>query len=51
MADHETMSHEAPTSRRPRMRVINAGYHYLLTGENVAYGYRDVEEVMQSLDG
>jgi uncharacterized protein YkwD len=47
MADHEKMAHEGSDGSTPEQRVVNAGYHYLRTGENVAIGYRDVAEVMK----
>jgi uncharacterized protein YkwD len=48
MAEHQFMSHDGSDASAPAMRVTDAGYHYLMTGENVARGYRDVKEVMQS---
>jgi uncharacterized protein YkwD len=46
MADHQKMTHEGSDESTPEQRVVNAGYHYLRTGENVAVGYRDVAEVI-----
>ena len=48
MADRQKMGHEGSDGSTPEQRVVNAGYHYLKTGENVAVGYRDVEEVIQA---
>jgi uncharacterized protein YkwD len=48
MAEHEFMAHEGTDKSTPQQRVVNAGYRYLGTGENVAKGYREVKEVMQS---
>ncbi len=48
MAEHEFMAHEGSDESSPAERVTRTGYHYLHTGENVARGYRDVKEVMQS---
>ena len=47
MAEHGVMSHEGSDESTPEQRVVNAGYRYLRTGENVAVGYKDVAEVMQ----
>ena len=47
MADRDVMSHEGADGSTPGQRLINAGYHYLQTGENVAWGSRDVPGVMQ----
>ena len=48
MAERVEMTHEGSDGSTPQQRVVGAGYHYLLTGENVARGYRAIPEVMQS---
>jgi len=48
MAEHDMMAHEGSDGSTPSQRVVAAGYHYLLTGENVARGQRDVPGVMRS---
>jgi uncharacterized protein YkwD len=47
MAEHENMSHDGSDGSSPAERATRAGYHYLLTGENVAKGYQTVPEVME----
>jgi uncharacterized protein YkwD len=47
MAEHELMGHDGSDGSTPRQRVVNAGYHFLSTGENVARGYGDVAGAMQ----
>jgi uncharacterized protein YkwD len=47
MADRQAMGHEGGDGSTPQQRVVNAGYHYLATGENVARGYEGVPGVMQ----
>jgi uncharacterized protein YkwD len=47
MAEHGFMSHTGSDESTPAQRVVNAGYRYLKTGENVAEGYKDVPEVMR----
>jgi uncharacterized protein YkwD len=46
MAEHSMMSHEGSDGSTPNQRVVNAGYQYLRTGENVAVGYKDVDDVV-----
>ncbi len=46
MAEREEMTHEGADGSTPGQRVVNFGYHYLMTGENVARGQRDVPDVM-----
>ncbi len=47
MAEHGVMSHDGSDESNPEQRVVNTGYQYLRTGENVAAGYKGVPEVMQ----
>jgi uncharacterized protein YkwD len=47
MADHEFMAHEGSDESSPAERVTRTGYRYRSTGENVAKGYRGVDEVIQ----
>ena len=47
MAEHEVMSHDGSDGSTPKQRVVNAGYHFLASGENVARGYDNVSGVMQ----
>jgi len=46
MAEQGKMTHEGSDESTPEQRVVNAGYRYLKTGENVAVGYKDVADVM-----
>ncbi len=46
MAEHGFMGHEGSDESTPEQRVVNTGYHYLRTAENVAAGYKDVADVM-----
>ncbi len=48
MAEREVMTHEGADGSTPSRRIIDAGYHYLATGENVAQGDREVPAVMQT---
>lgn len=47
MARHGYFEHEDPAGRTPADRVRAAGYPERLVGENIAYGPRTVEEVVQ----
>ncbi len=47
MAGRKLMSHQGSDDSTPEQRVARAGYHYLRTGENVAVGYQDIEQVMK----
>ena len=47
MAEHQTMSHDGSDGSTSRQRIVNAGYHHLRTGENVAVGYEGVASVIQ----
>jgi uncharacterized protein YkwD len=46
MAEHELMGHEGSDGSTPKQRVVDTGYHFLATGENVANGYKDVPAAM-----
>lgn len=48
MATNHFMAHEGSDKSEPSERVKRVGYHYLLTGENVARGQRTVPEVMKA---
>ncbi len=47
MAEHQEMTHDGSDGSTGAERVSRTGYHYLLTGENVAHGYRTSAEVMR----
>jgi uncharacterized protein YkwD len=47
MAEHEKMAHEGTDGSTPADRVKDAGYKGLRSGENVAYGYRDIPALME----
>jgi uncharacterized protein YkwD len=47
MAAHGEMSHEGSDGSTPSERVRRAGYRYLTTGENVAYGHKTIDAVMK----
>ena len=47
MADRKRMGHDGSDGSTPQERVVKAGYFYRTTGENVAEGYRTVEQVMK----
>ncbi|MFH0245676.1 CAP domain-containing protein [Streptomyces sp. HK10] len=46
MADHRNMSHTGSDGSGPGDRIERAGYEWRTYGENVAYGYRTPESVM-----
>jgi uncharacterized protein YkwD len=46
MADHRNMSHTGSDGSGPGDRLKRAGYTWRTYGENVAYGYRTPESVM-----
>ncbi|MFP8904373.1 CAP domain-containing protein [Streptomyces atacamensis] len=46
MADHRNMSHTGSDGSGPGDRITRAGYEWRTYGENVAYGYRTPESVM-----
>lgn len=46
MADHRNMSHTGSDGSGPGERIERAGYEWRTYGENVAYGYRTPESVM-----
>jgi uncharacterized protein YkwD len=46
MASHDKMSHDGTDGSTPADRVKDAGYKTLRAGENVAYGYRSIPELM-----
>jgi uncharacterized protein YkwD len=47
MADHDYFEHEDLAGQSPADRVRAVGYHEKLVGENIAYGPKSVEEVVQ----
>ena len=47
MAEHDFMGHDGSDGSTPVKRVVEAGYRYVRTGENVAAGYKGVAEAMQ----
>jgi uncharacterized protein YkwD len=46
MADHNIFSHTGSDNSSPAQRVTDAGYAWHLVAENIAAGYRSVQEVM-----
>lgn len=48
MAEHSKMAHEGSDGSTPAQRVARQDYHYLKTGENVAFGQPTVKDVMRS---
>ena len=42
------MTHSGKQGSTPSRRISAAGYHWNASGENVAYGYRNEEKVMQA---
>jgi uncharacterized protein YkwD len=46
MASHNIFSHTGSDNSSPAQRVTDAGYGWRLVAENVAAGYRTVQEVM-----
>lgn len=47
MAEHNYFEHEDRTGHSPAERVRAVGYHETLVGENIAYGPKSAEEVVQ----
>ena len=47
MAEHDYFEHEDLMGRSPAQRVRAAGYQEKLVGENIAYGPKSVDEVVQ----
>ncbi|WP_344633693.1 CAP domain-containing protein [Streptomyces glaucosporus] len=47
MAEHRNMSHTGSDGSSPGDRIEKAGYTWRTYGENVAYGYRTPESVME----
>ncbi len=47
MAEHNKMTHEGSDGSSPSQRIEKQGYHFKSSGENVAEGAKDVEEVMR----
>jgi uncharacterized protein YkwD len=47
MADHSYFEHEDLSGRSPADRVRAVGYREKLVGENIAYGPKSIEEVVQ----
>jgi uncharacterized protein YkwD len=47
MAEHAYFEHEDLTGRSPAQRVREAGYAEKLVGENIAYGPKSIDEVVQ----
>lgn len=46
MAQHNFFSHTGSDNSSPAQRISDAGYGWSLAGENIAAGYRNVQEVM-----
>jgi uncharacterized protein YkwD len=46
MADHKKMSHTGSDGSTPTSRVLARGYRMRRTGENIAFGQKRVEDVM-----
>jgi uncharacterized protein YkwD len=46
MAEHDYFEHQDPAGRSPADRVRAAGYQEKVVGENIAYGPKSVEEVV-----
>lgn len=46
MADHNFFSHTGSDNSSPSQRIGDAGYGWSLAAENIAAGYRTVQEVM-----
>ena len=46
MVDHNFFSHTGSDNSSPAQRISDAGYGWSLAGENIAAGYRTVQEVM-----
>ena len=51
MAAHGEMTHEGSDGSTPAGRVSATGYHYLEMAENVAFGQKSVEQVMEGWMG
>lgn len=47
MGEHDYFQHEDLTGRSPAQRVRDAGYQEKLVGENIAYGPKSIDEVVQ----
>ena len=47
MAEHDYFEHEDLSGRSPAQRVRAAGYQEKLVGENIAYGPKSIDEVVQ----
>jgi uncharacterized protein YkwD len=47
MAEHDYFEHEDLTGRSPAQRVRAGGYEEKLVGENIAYGPKSIDEVVQ----
>ena len=47
MAEHDYFEHEDLTGRSPAQRVRDGGYQETLVGENIAYGPKSIDEVVQ----
>lgn len=47
MARSRLRDHTGSDGSTPSRRIRNAGYHYRACGENIAWGQRDVAEVMR----
>jgi uncharacterized protein YkwD len=47
MADHDYFEHEDLAGRSPAQRVRAGGYQEKLVGENIAYGPKSIDEVVQ----
>jgi uncharacterized protein YkwD len=47
MAEHDYFEHQDLSGRSPAQRVRDGGYQETLVGENIAYGPKSIEEVVQ----
>ena len=47
LAEANQMSHDLPAYGPLRKRLTDAGYAYLVAGENLGEGYRDIEEAFE----
>jgi uncharacterized protein YkwD len=47
MAEHDYFEHQDLTGRSPAQRVRDSGYEEKLVGENIAYGPKSIDEVVQ----
>jgi len=47
MAEHDYFEHKDQTGRSPAQRVRDGGYQETLVGENIAYGPKSIDEVVQ----